>query len=160
MACSTGITGCGSHIMPLTHSLFEMTCHTVGVDFIHQMGDTGDFFVNRDTREQQFLVFMLVDMAELAIFAYKIEMIGSVPVFDYTVTIKAVSLVRYMLVVHEIPVTCGCKQRLAPVMACQSSVRNHISGINLSVTFYHFKVATLTGNPCLLHCLMSNRLLD
>ena len=100
---------------------------------------------------------MLIDMTELAICAHKIEMIGSVLVFDYTVAIKAIRLIRYMLVMHQRLVTCSCQECLAPVMACKASIRDHISGINLSLTFHHLKMTTLTGHARFLNGLMGNR---
>jgi len=84
-------------------------------------------------------------------------MIGSVLVFDHTVTIEAISLVRDMLVMHQCLVTCGGQKCLAPVMTGETSIGDNISGINLSMAFHHLKVATFTGYPRFLDCLMCDR---
>ncbi|MBA1329727.1 hypothetical protein QQ73_00400 [Candidatus Endoriftia persephone str. Guaymas] len=97
---------------------------------------------------------MLIDMTELTIFAHKIKMIGPVLVFDYSVTIEAVCLVRDMLFMHQCLVTCGSQKCLAPVMTCETTIGDYVTGLNLSLTFHYLKMAALTGYTRFLHSLM------
>jgi len=46
MTGCTSVTRCSSHIVPPVYSLLEMASHTVDIDVIHQVGNTGDFIIN------------------------------------------------------------------------------------------------------------------
>ena len=100
---------------------------------------------------------MLIGMTELAILSYKIEMVGSVFVFDDGVAVKTIGFIWHVFLMHEIAITRRGGECLAPVMTGKATVGDDVSSLNFTTAFDHLKMATLTGNPRFLNRLVGNR---
>ena len=96
-------------------------------------------------------------MAELAVIAHEVEMIGSVLVFNHGVAVETVGYIRHVLIVHQPDVARGGKKCLTSVVAGKTAVGDHISGFDLATTLDDLKVAALAGHTRFLNRLMSNR---